>query len=125
MRKRPIHRHAPRAIGYDPRVLLGKPEGFPSLSEALDVVSQVGPVVYAMRLRGDVIKIGHSGRLGRRRIQLQGTMLAFRFGTRDDEQAIHALLAEHRHHGREYYHPTPEVLAVVNEMREALALEPV
>lgn len=46
-------------------------------------------------------------------------------GTREDEMAIHAILAEHRAHGNEYYHATPAVLAVINDMRARYGLEPI
>ena len=49
-------------------------------------------------------------------------LLAFRVGAYEDEQAIHASLVEHRARAREYYNPTPEVLAVVNDMRNSLGL---
>lgn len=91
--------------------------------DALRALNLAGPTVYAMRLPDGVIKIGHSAHLADRRTALQGEMLAVRFGDRDDEQAIHATLIPYRHHGHEYYHPTPEVLAVVNEMRAAFGLD--
>ena len=87
---------------------------------------QLGPVVYALRLSDGVIKIGFTRNLesrehGVRRQSGNATeLLAFQPGTYDDEQAIHARLTEHVAHGREYYHPVPEVLAAVNEMRDAL-----
>ena len=85
----------------------------------------VGAVVYAVRVR-DLVKIGHTADLANRVSGLHATeVLAFRPGTRDDEQAIHAQLVDHLAHGREYYRPTPEVMAVVNDMRERIGLEPV
>ena len=84
----------------------------------------LGEVVYAVRC-GDVIKIGHTANLAIRVNHLHADeVLAFVPGTRDDEQQLHARLADHGHHGREWYYPTPGVLAVVNEMRERLGLEP-
>lgn len=85
----------------------------------------VGTVVYAVRV-GDLVKIGHTGDLANRVSGLRaGEVLAFMPGTRADEQALHDRLTEHVHHGREWYYPTPDVFAVVNEMRERLGLEPV
>lgn len=85
----------------------------------------LGAVVYAVRV-GDVIKIGHTTDLANRVSGLHADeVLAFAPGTYDDEQELHARLTEHLHHGREWYYPTPAVLAVVNEMRERLGLEPV
>lgn len=51
-------------------------------------------------------------------------LLAIKPGTRADEADLHRQLVEHLHHGREWYNPTPEVLAVINEWREALGREP-
>lgn len=84
----------------------------------------LGEVVYAVRC-GDAVKIGYTTNLAKRMNSLKADdVLGFRPGTKADEQALHEQLAEHRHHGREWYRPTPAVLAVVNEMRETLGLEP-
>jgi hypothetical protein len=90
------------------------------------ILNALGSVVYAVRLPGPVIKIGCSSHLGQRMLALGAIeILAFKPGEYADEQAIHSTLVAHRHHGREYYHPTPEVMDVVNEMREDLGLAPV
>jgi hypothetical protein len=93
-------------------------------TQALAALSQVGEVVYAMRVAGGLVKIGHTTQAGRRRAALKGEILAVTFGSRTDEQAIHARLADHIHHGREWYYPTPGVMAVVNEMRAAMGMDP-
>lgn len=88
--------------------------------------SLLGEVVYAVRLGDGSIKIGWTQNLGRRK-QYFGAgheVLGFRFGKRDDEQALHERLVAHRAKGREYYHATPEVLAVVNDMRQDFNLPP-
>lgn len=81
-------------------------------------------MVYAMRVDGGLIKIGCTKNLARRRSQLDGELLGFMFGDFDDEASIHASLAEHVHHGREWYFPTDAVLSAVNGMRETFNLEP-
>lgn len=91
---------------------------------ALQTLGKLGAVVYAMRVTDGVIKIGHTSRPGKRRNEIAGEILAFRFGSRVDEQLIHASLKAHRHHGYEWYYPTPEVMAVVNDMRADLGMEP-
>jgi hypothetical protein len=95
-------------------------------------MNSLGPVVYAARLTDGAVKIGWTEHFGSRLRWLKSytgqdvELLAFRLGTYDDEQAIHASLLDHRASGsqyanaREYYNPTPEVLAVVNQMRESL-----
>jgi hypothetical protein len=82
-------------------------------------------VVYAMRLSDNLIKIGCTTNVSHRRKQLRGEVLAFMLGGPIEERAIHARLVDHRHHGREWYYPTPGVLAVINEMRDTLGLEPI
>lgn len=91
-------------------------------AEGLQIVSRMGPTLYAIQYDDGVIKIGHTADLSRRLRGLHQTgtlnnhgshfrLLAFRFGSYDDEQATHAALAAHRVHGREWYHPDPEVMA--------------
>lgn len=96
-----------------------------SVRDRNEALRAVGEVVYAVRC-GDVIKIGHTGDLAARCWSLKTTdVLAFTPGTYEDEQSIHALLVGNLHHGREWYYPTPDVLAVVNEMRDRIGLAPV
>lgn len=93
--------------------------------ERNEVLRALGPVVYAMRMPGRVIKIGCTSDLATRAQSLGAVeILAFRPGTYADEQSIHSHLVAHRHHGREWYHPTVEVMATVNQMREDLGLDP-
>jgi len=76
------------------------------------------------------IKIGWTEHFGDRLrwlksyVQQDVELIGFQFGSRDDEQEIHADLRSFVARGREYYHPTPEVLAVVNAMRESLNMPP-
>ena len=79
-------------------------------------------VLYALRLEDGVIKIGCTKNLANRASGLHGNILGFRPGDFDDEKAIHDDLKAHRARGREYYHPRPEVLAVVNDMRDDFGL---
>lgn len=92
----------------------------PTVKSRTALAREVGDVVYAVRCRDGAIKIGWTSNIRNRirelRVPLDG-ILALVPGTLEDEQAVHAGLVEHRAHGREFYHPTPEVIAVVNEMR--------
>lgn len=94
--------------------------------EALDAIFGNQQVLYAIRIKGGVIKIGCSAQIRKRRNWIQGVeILALVPGDFDQEAAIHAQLAAHVHHGREWYNPTPEVLAVVNDMRAEFNLDPI
>lgn len=93
-------------------------------------MTALGQVIYAVDLDG-IIKIGCTSDLGGRLRTLRYRnkainveVLAFMLGgTVEQEQAIHAKLGErNRAHSREYYRPTDEVLAVVNEMRQTIGL---
>ena len=87
-------------------------------TQAIRAMTNGESVVYALRLLDGTIKIGCTRDLPKRRTAYdRSEILAFRFGSLEDEQAIHAALVPHRARGREYYHPTPEVLAVINDMR--------
>lgn len=89
------------------------------------LTQSLGTVNYAIRLYGGIIKIGYTADLAtRRNAYPSSTILAFCPGDRDAEQATHARLVKFRAYGREYYHPEPEVIGVVNEMREYFELPP-
>lgn len=97
----------------------------------METMESLGSVVYVARLSDGIIKIGWTQNFGNRLRYLKSqnrqsvTLLAFMFGDRDDEQEIHAQLTEHRARGREFYHPHPDVLAIVNTMRGDLGMEPI
>jgi hypothetical protein len=84
-------------------------------------------LIYAIRCPSGTIKIGHTRDLMARRRHFDSTLeaiLAITPGTYGEEQAIHAQLQASVAHGREYYHPTPEVLTFINGLREALGIQP-
>jgi hypothetical protein len=93
-------------------------------AQALRALTLGESVVYAIRVGDGTIKIGCSASLARRRrcVSSSAEILGFVPGGLDEEQAVHASLAAHRARGREYYHPHPAVLAVVNEMRDRFNL---
>lgn len=96
-------------------------------SDAGHILAALGPVVYALRSRDGYIKIGHTSNLAARRRHYSSKpsdLFGFRRGTEQDERDIHETLRPFRARGHEYYHWTPEVLAVVNDMREELGLSP-
>lgn len=97
----------------------------PARAQALRALNTAGPMVYAIRTRDGLIKIGFSADVATRRRRIGNDLLAVAFGGRTEEQAIHDRLGDyHRARGREFYYPTLEVLAVVNEMRADLGLAP-
>lgn len=90
--------------------------------EALAIIENLGPIVYAVTY-GPYIKIGWTAHITRR---IQGldsqatreghppcTIIAFRFGTTDDETEAHHALREHLAKGREYFHPNPPVIELL------------
>lgn len=82
-------------------------------------------VIYAVQFPDGVIKIGCTTNLVRRRYGYrQHEILGFRPGDMAEEKAIHETLSPHLAWGREWYHPVPAVLDVVNGMRAHFNLEP-
>lgn len=100
-----IRRETPKSRGHD-------------RAQALRAIVGDASVVYAIRMRDGVVKIGCTQRLWRRVNEVGGEIIAFTLGDLADESAVHEGLRDHVAHGREYYHPTPEVLAAVNAMRD-------
>ena len=85
-------------------------------------------LIYAVRTRDGLIKIGCSTDLVTRLDHIKGgveEILALKPGTFADELAIHRSLRGHATEGREYYFPTPSVLRAVNAMRAPLGLDPI
>lgn len=124
-------RHTGRKFGGAHSVGMGSRGGESSRTA---IMRALGSVVYVARLDDGRIKIGWTERFDLRLhwlkhyVQQDVELLAFRVGTYEDEQAIHERLAAHRSvrpghdREREYYDASPEVLALVNEMRDALNL---
>jgi hypothetical protein len=85
-------------------------------------------VIYAIRCKDGLIKIGWSRNLTNRRRHFASdptALLAVMLGNRGDEQVIHQRLAAHCARGSEYYHPTSGVLEFVNEIRERCGVAPI
>lgn len=94
---------------------------------AIAAVTDGRPIVYALRCGDGVIKIGHTSDFASRAASIgaDSELLAFQVGDYEDEQAIHAALKGYAVRGREWYPAIPKVLAVVNNMRADLGLEPI
>ena len=125
MQKRSISCHAslvPRLQQYG--------DSTPSQRAASKRLAVLGSVLYAAAIGDDVIKIGYTTDVVRRLDHLRSEtreecrLLAIRFGSMDDERELHRSLKDHRSHGREYYHPHPEVLALVDQWRQAMGQAP-
>ena len=105
-------------------------DSMPSQRAASKRLAVLGSVLYAAAIGGDVIKIGYTTDVVRRLDHLRSEtreecrLLAIRFGSMDDERELHRSLKDHRSHGREYYHPHPEVLALVDQWRQAMGQTP-
>lgn len=101
--------------------------GAGDVASVRQVAQDVGPVVYAVRQDDGIIKIGYTTNIYQRLGNVGGhhALLALVPGTYEDEQKIHAALEPHRARRREYYHPTAEVIDVVNGMRATLRQDPI
>lgn len=85
-------------------------------------------VIYAIRCPDGLVKIGHTADLLARRRHFDTdptAILAVKQGTYDEEQAVHATLRASCARGREYYHPTAEVLGFINAIRHDCGLDPI
>jgi len=94
----------------------------PSITE---LCGDLPPVIYCIRLDDGCIKIGWTEDLAARKRSFgKGwqRILAVTPGTLEDEKELHVVLAASLARGREYYHPTAEVMAVVNDMRRRVGL---
>ena len=96
-------------------------------TRAIKAITAGKHTIYAVQFPDGVIKIGCTGDLAARYnayVADGGQIVGFRFGGFDDELALHKTLEPHRARAREWYHPTAEVLAVVNAMRESFNMPP-
>lgn len=87
-------------------------------NDALSALQCGTTFLYAMWMPTELMKIGISINVMDRRRRLGGELLALRPGTYDDEAEIHEALRTHRHHGREWYVPAPDVLDAVDDLRQ-------
>lgn len=92
-------------------------------STPIEASKDLGACVYFVRTRDGLIKIGYTTQIHNRRHGLGiewGDILAVMPGTLAHEKACHAMYAEHLARGREYFHPHPDLLAHINQIREHL-----
>jgi hypothetical protein len=86
---------------------------------------EVGPVVYYIRTDDGLIKIGFTSDLSNRKSYFgRGwhRVLAVTPGTLADESAQHERWAAYRAKGEEFYHPAPELMAHINDLRQKLGV---
>lgn len=92
--------------------------------ESLSSLSrEIGPCVYFIRTNDGLVKIGYTGNVGQRKRSFRvdwTNLLAVVPGTIDDEQSLHQRFAAHLARGQEYYHPAPEIIDHINEIRGRL-----
>lgn len=111
-----------------PPLSLGEAQFYrqPFRPESLHELSrEIGPALYALYMDDGLMKIGYSQDVILRVRKLGGEVLAIRSGTYEEEQEIHRGLKAYRAKRREYYYPVPAVIAVVNEMRAIVHLDPI
>lgn len=84
------------------------------------IARDLGECVYFIRTKDDLVKIGHTTNLAKRKGGFGvswNALLAVLPGTYEDEQVLHAQFVEHLERGREWYRPAPAILARINEIR--------
>ena len=90
---------------YDPN----QPQLFPYLTDPPD-----DGFVYALRMPSGGVKFGYTGRAPKVRArELGGQLIAYAYGTLDDEAAIHRRLTMFRIGRTEDFWPVPDVLNAV------------
>ena len=94
-------------------------------ARAIRAVVGTASVIYAIRFPTGMVKIGCTRNLATRLQYFsswRGVLVGVGPGDEEAERQVHNKLRMHLALGREYYHPHPEVLAVVNEMRQRWGL---
>jgi hypothetical protein len=93
-----------------------------------EALQDLGDVVYVIRCPDGAIKIGYTGSLLERRRD-HGVpfdqILAVLPGSYELEQELHRRFRDHRAHGREYYHPHPDLFDFINQIREQAGVPPI
>jgi len=111
-------RRTPQAIARPRKIdAVGPKETLARLSREL------GPTLYFIRTKDDLIKIGYTGDIAtRKRFYGSGWqhILALVPGTIGDEAELHKRFAPHLARGQEYYHAVPELISYINEIRMTL-----
>lgn len=88
------------------------------------IARDIGPVVYFFRTKDDLVKIGYTANIAERVFRLGGwnRLLAIQPGTLADERDAHERFTGCLARGREYFHPFPELIAYINEIRGAMGV---
>ena len=89
--------------------------------------ADLGQVVYFIR-DGDLIKIGCTRNLKSRRRAFTSDLdaiLAVTPGSFELERETHERFAAARAQRREWYHPTPDLIAHINDLRERMNVPPI
>lgn len=102
----------------------------PSRSEVpLGILARsLPPVVYFMRTRDDLIKIGYTTDLSQRKRHFGSGwdhVLAVKPGNREDEKELHRRFAQHLARGEEYFRPARPIIDYINTLRLALGVKPI
>jgi hypothetical protein len=124
---RPRNRHALGGQEVGKRATDSPPDDVVRQRAIYEALGDLGEVIYALACPDGLIKIGHTSNLMDRRRQHRAAfedIIAVLPGSYDDEQLIHNSLRDHVARGREYYHPTFDVLAFVNEIRDRAGIPP-
>lgn len=91
------------------------------------MAAHLPPVVYYLRNREDLLKIGYTTDLANRRRQHGvpwSNILAITPGTLRDERTIHFRFARYVARGVEYYYPVAPMFDHIDQVRAAVGLSP-
>lgn len=97
-------------------------------ADARAALQSLGPVVYAVQMGDDLIKVGYTANLARRlvsykiRLSELHRLLMVKSGTMEDEQLLHRHFAIYTERGREYYRAVPELLEYINAVRRQMGV---
>ncbi len=90
-----------------------------------DICRELGPVVYFIRTKDGLVKIGHTSNLANRKRNFGSGwhhILVVMRGSAEDEKYLHETFRPLLARGREYYRPEPPLLHHINLIRRRLGV---
>lgn len=116
---------------YSPYARAPRPtfEGNDARRSKTAISRELGACVYFIRCQDGLIKIGFTTRLWGRKCHFAAkwtdVLAVIADGSLELERSMHERFAAHLAHSREYFHPAPELIAYINEIRVRLGVSAV